>query len=190
MSLFPMFVKLDGRRCLVIGAGSVGESKIESLLATEASVRVVAPRATHRVREWAREGRIEWEAREYAPSDLGGVFLVIAATNSPALHDEIYAEAQSRGVLCNAVDVPERCDFYFPAVVQRGELQIAISTGGLSPALAQRLRKELEQQFGPEWEEWVAQLGRTRDEMKSIPMPPEQRKRLLHQYASLNPKAQ
>ena len=185
-----MFVKLAGRRCLVVGAGSVGEAKIESLLATDASVRVVAPRATPRVRDWAREGRIEWEAREYAASDLGGVFLVIAATNSPTLHDEIYAEAQSRGVLCNAVDEPQRCDFYFPAVVRRGELQIAISTGGLSPALAQRLRKELEQQFGPEWEEWVAQLGRTRDEMKSIPLPPEQRKRLLHQYASLDPKPQ
>jgi precorrin-2 dehydrogenase / sirohydrochlorin ferrochelatase len=185
-----MFVKLDGRRCLVVGAGSVGESKIDSLLATGASVRVVAPRATQRVREWAREGRIEFVAREYAASDLAGVFLVIAATNSPALHDEIYAEAQSRGVLCNAVDEPDRCDFYFPAVVRRGELQIAISTGGLSPALAQRLRKELEQQFGPEWEDWVAQLGRTRDEVKNIPMPPEQRKRLLHQHASVDPKPQ
>ncbi len=190
MSLFPMFVKLKGRHCLVVGAGNVAEAKIESLLTTGAVVRVVAPQATSRVRDWAREGRIEWEARQYAPADLAGVFLVIAATGSPALHDDIYAEAQSRGVLCNAVDEPERCDFYFPAVVRRGELQIAISTGGLSPALAQRLRKELEQQFGPEWEQWVAQLGRTRDELQSIPMPPEQRKRLLHQYASLDPKAQ
>jgi precorrin-2 dehydrogenase/sirohydrochlorin ferrochelatase len=180
MSLFPMFVKLEGRRVLVVGAGSVGEAKIESLLATGASVRVVAPKATTR--------RIKWEARVYRPADFAGAFLVIAATGSPSLHDEIYAEAQSRGVLCNAVDEPERCDFYFPAVVRRGELQIAISTGGLSPALAQRLRKELEQQFGPEWEEWVAQLGRTREELQSIPMPPEQRKRLLHQYASLDPK--
>jgi len=183
-----MFVKLEGRRCLVIGAGAVGESKIESLLATDAAVRVVAPKAASRVREWAREGRVEWEAREYVPADLAGMFLVIAATGSPALHKEIYAEAQSRGVLCNAVDEPDECDFYFPAVVRRGELQIAISTGGLSPALAQRLRKELEQQFGPEWEEWVAQLGRTREELQGMPMPPEQRKRLLHQYASLNPK--
>jgi precorrin-2 dehydrogenase/sirohydrochlorin ferrochelatase len=183
-----MFVKLDGRRCLVVGAGAIGEAKIESLLATAASVRVVAPRATSRVREWAREGRVEWNAREYAPADLAGMFLVIAATGSPKLHQEIYEEARSRGVLCNAVDEPERCDFYFPAVVRRGELQIAISTGGLSPALAQRLRKELEEQFGPEWEEWVAQLGRTREELQSIPMPPEQRKRLLHQYASLDPK--
>src|SRR5712692_1684348 len=182
-----MFVKLDGRRCLVIGAGSVGEAKIESLLATVASVRVVAPKATPKVREWAREGRIEWQAREYVPADLAGVFLVIAATSSRALHDEIYAEAKSRGVLCNTVDEPERCDFYFPAVVRRGELQIAISTGGLSPALAQRLRKELEEQFGPEWEEWVAKLGKTREELLSIPMPPAQRKRLLHQYASLDP---
>ena len=187
MSLFPMFVKLDGRRCLVVGAGAVAEVKIESLLAAGASVRVVAPRATPKVREWAREGRIEWSPREYIPADLGGAFLVIAATGEPSLHDDIYAEAQSRRVLCNAVDEPQRCDFYFPAVVRRGELQIAISTGGLSPALAQRLRIELEQQFGPEWEAWVAQLGRTRDELKSIPMPPEQRKRLLHQYASLDP---
>jgi len=183
-----MFVKLDGRRCLVVGAGSVGEAKIESLLATDAAVHVVAPKATQRVHRWAREGRIEWSPREYDADDLAGVFLVIAATNSSALHDEIYAEARRRGVLCNAVDEPQRCDFYFPAVVRRGELQIAISTGGLSPALAQRLRKELERQFGPEWEEWVAQLGRTRDELQSIPMPPEQRKRLLHQYASLDPK--
>jgi precorrin-2 dehydrogenase/sirohydrochlorin ferrochelatase len=189
VSLFPMFVKLDGRRCLVIGAGSVGEAKIESLLATAASVRVVAPQATSKVREWARGGRIEWHAREYAPADLAGVFLVIAATSSRALHDEIYAEAKSRGVLCNTVDEPERCDFYFPAVVRRGDLQIAISTGGLSPALAQRLRKELEEQFGPEWEAWVARLGRTREELMSLPMPPEQRKRLLHRYASLDPEA-
>jgi precorrin-2 dehydrogenase/sirohydrochlorin ferrochelatase len=90
-------------------------------------------------------------------------------------------------VLCNAVDDPEHCDFYYPAVVRRGELQIAISTGGHSPALAQRLRKELEQQFGPEWESWVTQLGRTREELLNMPMPSEQRKRLLHEYASLNP---
>jgi precorrin-2 dehydrogenase/sirohydrochlorin ferrochelatase len=188
MSLFPMFVKLEGRRVVVVGAGSVGEAKIECLLATGATVSVVAPKASPRVREWARDGRIEWEAREYRPADLAGMFLVIAATGLPALHQEIYEEAKSRGVLCNSVDEPERCDFYFPAVVRRGELQIAISTGGMSPALAQRLRKELEQQFGPEWEEWVAQLGRTREELQSIPMPPEQRKRLLHQYASLDPK--
>ncbi len=172
----------------MVGAGTVGEAKIESLLATGASVRVVAPKARRACANGRATGASNGKRANTQPSDFAGVFLVIAATNSPALHDEIYAEARSRGVLCNAVDEPERCDFYFPAVVRRGELQIAISTGGLSPALAQRLRKELEQQFGPEWEEWVAQLGRTREELQSIPMPPEQRKRLLHQYASLDPK--
>jgi precorrin-2 dehydrogenase / sirohydrochlorin ferrochelatase len=170
-----------------VGAGTVAEGKIESLLATAAAVRVIAPAATPKVRRWSREGRIEWASREYTVEDLAGAFLVIAATGSRTLHDEIYAEARRRGVLCNAVDEPERCDFYYPAVVRRGELQIAISTGGQSPALAQRLRKDLEKQFGPEWEAWVAQLGRTREELMTIPMPPEQRKRLLRQYASLDP---
>ena len=144
MSLFPMFMKLDGRRCLVVGAGAVGETKIESLLAAGALVHVVAPKATPKVREWARDAVIQWSAREYVPADLARAFLVIAATGSSALHDEIYLEAQSRGVLCNAVDEPQRCDFYFPAVVRRGELQIAISTGqlkpGACPAAAPRAR--------------------------------------------------
>jgi precorrin-2 dehydrogenase / sirohydrochlorin ferrochelatase len=181
-----MFVKLEGRHCMVVGAGRVAEGKIDGLLSAGASIHVVAPGATPQVRFWAREGRIEWSAREYTPGDLGGAFLVIAATGLRALHEEIYAEARSRGVLCNAVDEPEHCDFYYPAVVRRGDLQIAISTGGLSPALAQRLRKELEQQFGPEWESWVAQLGRTREELRGMPMPAQQRKRLLREYASLN----
>src|ERR1700694_113567 len=91
MNLFPMFLKLDGRRCLVVGAGTVAEAKIESLLATAASVHVVAPKATPRVREWAREGRIEWQAREYGLGDLLGVFLVIASTGSAATDGQIYA---------------------------------------------------------------------------------------------------
>src|SRR5229473_3850364 len=184
MSLFPMFLKLDGRRCLVVGAGTVAEAKIESLLATGAAVRVVAPTATPKVREWARTGRIEWEAREYGLGDLLGVFLVIAATGSPSLHDEIYAEARSRGVLCNSVDEPERCDFYFPAVVRRGELQFAISTGGLSPALAQRLRRELEVQFGPEYAGWIEQLGKVRQQLFASDIEPEDRRRRLHKLAS------
>jgi len=182
-----MFLKLDGRQCLVVGAGAVGEAKIESLLATGALVRVIAPRATPRVREWSLAGRIEWHAREFAPADLAGVHLVIAATGSPALHDEIFAQARRQGVLCNAVDEPERCDFYFPAVVRRGDLQIAISTGGQSPALAQRLRKQLERQFGPEWERWVAKLGLAREELMAAPVSAEERKQLLHFYAGLDP---
>jgi precorrin-2 dehydrogenase/sirohydrochlorin ferrochelatase len=112
------------------------------------------------------------------------MFLVVAATSSKEVHERIFQEATKRGVLCNIVDVPQLCDFYYPAVVQRGALQIAISTSGESPALAQRLRKQLEEQFGPEYEKWVEQLGIARDELQSDKLDPEERKRLLHEDAS------
>ena len=143
--LFPIFLKLEGRTCLVVGAGPVGEGKIRSLLESGAQVRVVSPSATSQVRDWLESNRISWEPREFESADLEGIFLVVAATSSTEVNDTIFAEAQLRQVLCNVVDVPDRCDFYYPSVVRRGDLQIAISTAGDSPLLAQRLRKELEQ---------------------------------------------
>ena len=182
--LFPMFVKLSARHCLVVGAGAVAESKIASLLEARARVRVVAPEATRQVRSWSQSNTIEWRQRAFEPGDLDGMFLVVAATSSTELHERVFDEATRRGVLCNIVDVPPLCDFYYPSVVQRGPLQIAISTAGLSPALAQRLRKQLEDQFGPEYEEWLIQLGEAREKLHSAKMDPEERKRLLHQDAS------
>jgi len=182
--LFPMFLKLSNRPCLVVGAGTVAESKIASLLEAGGRVRVVAPEATPQVRSWAQTKGIEWHQRPFQPDDLEGMFLVVAVTSSKELHERIFEEATRRGVLCNIVDVPSLCDFYYPSVVQRGVLQIAISTAGQSPALAQRLRKELEDQFGPEYEEWVAQLGQARDKLFSTKLEPEERKRLLHEDAS------
>ncbi len=182
--LFPVFLKLSLRPCLVVGAGAVAESKIASLLEASARVRVVAPEATPQVRSWSQSNTIEWRQRAFEPGDLDGMFLVVAATSSTELHERIFAEATRRGVLCNIVDVPALCDFYYPSVVQRGPLQIAISTAGLSPALAQRLRKQLEDQFGPEYEEWLVQLGEAREKLHSAKMDPEVRKRLLHQDAS------
>jgi precorrin-2 dehydrogenase/sirohydrochlorin ferrochelatase len=179
--LFPLFLKLTGRHCLVVGAGAVAESKIASLLEAGGRVRVVAPQATPQVRSWAQANILEWRQRPFQPDDLEGMFLVVAATSSTELHERIFEEATRRGVLCNIVDVPPLCDFYYPSVVQRGALQIAISTAGQSPALAQRLRKQLEDQFGPEYEEWLAQLGEARDKLHSIEMDPEERKRLLHE---------
>lgn len=180
-----MFIKLEGRPCLIVGAGTVAEGKIAGLLEAAAKVRVVAPEATEQVKSWAASGHIEWLARPAEPSDLEGMFLVVAATNSHELHENIHAEARLRGVLCNVVDVPELCDFYYPAVAQRGALQIAVSTSGQSPALAQRLRKELEEQFGPEYEAWLRQLGEEREKLFAANnMDPEERKRLLHDLAS------
>jgi precorrin-2 dehydrogenase/sirohydrochlorin ferrochelatase len=184
MSLFPMFVKLEGRSCLVVGAGAIGEPKIGSLLASGASVRVIAPRVSAAVAEWARAGEIAWEAREFNISDLDGVFLVIAATSSRAVNKTIFLEARRRNILCNVVDDPEHCDFYYPAVVRRGDLLLAISTNGHSPALAQRIRRELEVQFGPEYAEWLAELGRIRQQLFASEMNPDDRRRRLHELAS------
>jgi len=183
-SLFPMFVKLEGRACLVVGAGSIGESKIKGLLESGAKVRVVATLASEAVAQWARSGRIAWEQRTFQSSDLDGQFLVVVATSSRTLNQAIFREARQRNILCNAVDDPEHCDFYYPAVVRRGALQIAISTDGLSPALAQRLRRELEGQFGPEYAGWLQELGEARKQLFSRDMEPEARRKILHQLAS------
>jgi precorrin-2 dehydrogenase / sirohydrochlorin ferrochelatase len=184
MPPFPAFLKLQRRPCLVVGAGPVAEDKIESLLRAGAKIRVVAPEATERVQAWARARKIRWHAREFRAADLAGVFLVIAATSSSKLHAKIFQQARRRSVLCNAVDDPAHCDFYSGAVVHRGELQIAISTGGHSPALAQRLRKKLEKEIGSEYERWVTTLGAARRRLFAKSISPARRKALLHALAS------
>jgi precorrin-2 dehydrogenase / sirohydrochlorin ferrochelatase len=184
MELFPIFLKMEGRRCLVVGAGSVAAGKIAGLLRTGAEVCVVAPRAALRVRQWARAGAIRWRKKGFEARDLVGAFLVVAATSSPALQQKIFREAGRRGILCNSVDDPEHCDFFYPAVVRRGALQIAVSTAGHSPALAQRLRKQLERQFGPEYGRWLEAIGRERERLLAKPMPEAHRRRLLHRLAS------
>jgi precorrin-2 dehydrogenase/sirohydrochlorin ferrochelatase len=183
-SLFPLFLKLERRRCLVIGAGEIGEPKIASLLAAKGSVEVVAPHATKKVEEWAQGRKIQWLKREFDDSDLEGCFLVIVATSSHELQKRIHRLAKQHGVLCNVVDVPELCDFYYPAVVKRGALQIAISTGGESPALAQRLRKELDAQFGPEYGDWLAELGEARKTIRAEVADGAAQKAKLHESAS------
>ena len=184
MSLFPMFLKLEGRRCLVVGAGAVGEQKIQGLIEAGAKVQAVAPQATDQVRKWANAGVINWQAREFESKDLEGKFLVIVATSSRELNESVFREAQQRQILCNVVDDPPHCDFYYASVVRRGDLQIAISTAGHSPALAQRLRRELQVQFGPEYGAWLSQLGEVRQKLFAAEIDPEERKRLLHQLAS------
>jgi precorrin-2 dehydrogenase/sirohydrochlorin ferrochelatase len=183
-SLFPMFLKLTGRQCVVVGAGRVGEPKIGGLLATGARIRVVALDATPLVREWARAGKVDLELRAFTPADLEGTFLAIVATSSSRLNEFVYREAERRGVLCNVVDVPEYCDFFYPAVVKRGDLQIAISTAGQSPSLAKKLRQQLEKQFGPGYATWVAELGQTRRLILASDLEAERKQELLHSLAS------
>jgi precorrin-2 dehydrogenase/sirohydrochlorin ferrochelatase len=179
-----MFMKLNDRSCLVVGAGNIGEQKIAGLLETGARIRVIAIEATATVREWAREGKIELELRPYRSSDLEDVFLTVVATSSRTLNERIYGEAQARRVLCNVVDVPDLCDFFYPSIVRRGDLQIAVSTAGQSPSLAQKIRQQLEKQFGPAYAAWVAQLGETRKLILASDLDREQKLELLHSLAS------
>ena len=184
MSLFPIFLKLTNRPCTVIGAGHLAESKIESLLAASAAVTVIAPHATERIATMAEAGELAWHQREYATGDLAGQFLAVAATNIPAVNRAVFAEAEASGILVNAVDVPPFCDFYFPSVVRRGDLQIAISTAGHSPALAQRLRKEINAILPLDAGDWLAELGNLRREVLQLEPLNDARKELLHQLAS------
>jgi precorrin-2 dehydrogenase/sirohydrochlorin ferrochelatase len=184
MSLFPIFLKLTGRPCIVIGAGNLAESKIESLQAANARVSVIAPKASARIVAMAEAGEVAWQQREYAAGDLTGNFLVIAATDDPAVNRAVFAEAEAAGILINAVDDPPFCDFYFPSVVRRGELQIAISTAGASPALAQRLRKEINALLPLDTGDWLAELGNLRREVLQMEPLNDARKHLLHQLAS------
>jgi precorrin-2 dehydrogenase/sirohydrochlorin ferrochelatase len=179
-----MFLKLEGKRCLVVGAGKVGEPKIAGLLETGARVHVLALQASSAVKACAQTGKITLELRAFSPEDLNGVFIAIVATSSRTVNETIYREAQARGVLCNVVDVPEYCDFYYPAVVRRGDLQIAISTNGQSPSLAQKLRQQMERQFGPGYAQWVAELGETRKLVLASDLDPQRKSELLHSLAS------
>ena len=183
MSLLPVFLKLEGRQGLVVGAGTVALDKISALLKTGVRLRVVAPVARDEVRALADEGRIEWVRRGFEAADLDGNFTVIAATDSPEVNAEVYREAVARGIPCNSVDDIPHCDFFFGSVVSRGELQIAISTGGESPAVAQRLRREIDEQLPHDVGEWLEKLGELRREVLATHSRGEERRVLLHELA-------
>jgi precorrin-2 dehydrogenase/sirohydrochlorin ferrochelatase len=183
MSLFPMFLKLDGRRCVVIGAGTIARPKIESLLRASAQVTVIAPDAHAEIEQWASNGRVEWHRREFAPEDLDGALLVVAATNVKAVNHSVAEAARAAGVLCNSVDDPPDCDFYYPSVVERGDLQVAVSTAGKSPALAQRLREELSAMLPDDVGGWLDAIGEQRLRVLAALPAGEERKEILHLLA-------
>ena len=141
-------LRLAGRDCLVVGGGEIGLEKVEGLLACDGEVTLVAPDATPALRDYAAEGSIAWERREFADSDLEGKFLAIAATDDTDVNIAVYEAAERRAMLVNVVDVPPLCNFILPAIVRTGPLAIAISTAGASPALAKRMKREIAEQFG------------------------------------------
>ena len=161
---YPVNLDVEGRRCVVIGGGQVAEHKGRTLLDAGASVTVVAERPTAGLEQLDADGRIRLVRRAYLYGDLEGAFLAIAATDQPAVHADVFKEAEERGVLLNAVDDIEHCHFSVPSVVRRGDLSVAISTGGKAPALSKRLRSQLAAELGPELGTVVDLLGEVRAE--------------------------
>ncbi len=184
MTLFPTFLKLENRPVLVVGGGTIATSKIPSLLDAGAHVTIVAPKLNPQLVERVRNREINWLPKPFEPADLTGQFLVIAATSLREVNESVFLEADKRSILCNAVDDIEHCHFYYGSIVQRGDLQIAISTNGKSPSLAQRLRKELERQFGTDYAAWLDSLGAAREVLRAQSTDPETTKQELHRLAS------
>ncbi len=183
MTLLPLFLKLDGRPGLLVGAGTVALEKIGSLLKTGIRLRVIAPAAHDEIRQLAAEGKLEWIERSFDLADLDGNFIVIAATDNPKVNASVYRGAVERNIPCNSVDDIPNCDFFFGSVVGRGDLQIAISTAGESPAFAQLLRREIDEQLPADLGPWLASLGELRRDVLATHPRSEERKLLLHELA-------
>jgi siroheme synthase-like protein len=183
MALLPIFLKAAGRLCLVVGAGSVAGEKIATLRKAGLKLRVVAPRVADEVRALAGAGEIELRERAFRPADLDGAALAIAATDVPQVNAEVCALAGEHGILANSVDDIPNCYFFFGSIVERGDLQIAISTGGQSPALAQRLRREIDAGLPSDLGPWLERTGALRREVLAAMPAGEPRRLLLHQLA-------
>jgi precorrin-2 dehydrogenase / sirohydrochlorin ferrochelatase len=184
MGYIPIFFDVTGRPCIVIGGGEVAARKVESLIEAGARVTVVSPRLSPPLQAAVARGLVTHIARDYAPGDIKGCVLVYAATDDPKLQRELAAEARALGIPINVADVPELCSFIAPAVVQRGALQVAISTGGASPAFAARIRRELEDRFGAEYALTLELMRAARRRLHAEEIAPVERMRRLTELAN------
>ena len=181
MKYYPVNLNIQNRHCLVVGGGGVGTRKVIALLDCGARVTVVSPDPTPRLQELAAMGSIQLEKRSYRSDDINKMFLVIGATDDENLNRQISKDAERVNILCNIADRPEVCNFILPAIVRRGDLAITISTSGKSPAMAKRLRLELETQFGEEYADLLRLMGAIRDKLLSQAHEPEAHKALFNQ---------
>jgi precorrin-2 dehydrogenase/sirohydrochlorin ferrochelatase len=167
---YPVFINLKGRPCLVVGGGEVVSRKVQTLLECGARVKLVAPKIRAEVKDLAAEFKeLAWEERPYQEADMAGVFLVIAGTDDSAVNARVAKDAAKNKALCNVVDDPAQCSFIVPATVRQGHLTIAISTDGISPALARDIRRELEGRYGPEYKAFLDLLEDFRPAIKKLP---------------------
>ena len=169
---YPVLLDVTDKPVVIVGGGLVSQRKLRLLLDSDARVTVIAPEATERIRAWAGQEKIAWVAREYREGDLAGAWLAIIGTDDPAVNRLIVDEAHARHILVNTVDSVENCDFIVPAVVQRGDLTLAISTGAGSPAMARFLREELERLFPPEYAQLLQVLSEARAEVHKLAVSP------------------
>ena len=186
MRYYPVNLDIRKRNCLVVGGGAVGTRKVRTLRACRARVTVVSPDATDTLRRLAQKGDIRLMLREYREADLTGMFLVIGATDDELLNRRIHADAEKRGMLCNIADRPAACNFILPAVVHRGDLVIAVSTSGKSPAFAKKLRKQLETEYGEEYATLLTLMGALREKLLKERHEPEAHKPLFERLLSGN----
>ncbi|OEF98764.1 precorrin-2 dehydrogenase/sirohydrochlorin ferrochelatase family protein [Desulfuribacillus alkaliarsenatis] len=158
---YPIFLRIKDKLCVVVGGGNVAERKVMTLLEDGAKVKVISPDITKTLSALAEAGEVEWKPRYYEVGDLLGAFLVYAATNSQEVNQQVYTDAQKHSILVNTIDNQELCDFIVPSRIDKGKLQICISTSGASPALAKQIREELEEHFCDEYQmflDWMQQL--------------------------------
>lgn len=179
MKYYPIYLDIRGKDCLVVGGGDVGTRKVKTLLECGAHVTVVSPNATDTLLEMAKTGAVRLINRPYRSQDLDGKFLVIGATDDAALNAVLSREALARNMLCNIADRPEACNFILPSIVHQGDLILAISTSGTSPAFAKTLRKMLEKRFGPEYADFLRIMGRLRNQLLQTAHAPEAHKNLF-----------
>jgi precorrin-2 dehydrogenase / sirohydrochlorin ferrochelatase len=184
-SYYPMFLKLRGKICLVVGGGSVGERKIRSLLQYGAIVRLVAREVTPWLQRQSTNGTLTLIGEQYEAAQLENVDLVFAATDNPQLNRDIAEQADKERIWCNTATQPELGSFIVPAILQQGPLSIAVSTSGLSPALAKKIRDQLSQQFGTEWISALELLGRIRTLIQSKGLSTSENQRLFKQISRL-----
>lgn len=162
MRYFPVCLNINEKSCVVVGGGSVAERKAKSLLACGAKVTVISPVLTEALQSLYERRRIKWLSREYQKVDIADAFLVIAATDDPQVQKQVFCEAEEKNILVNVADVPEKCNFILPATVRRGDFTLSVSTGGKSPALARKIRQQLDGQFGMEYATAINLLGELR----------------------------